>query len=242
MATLAELRTLLTDLLTYDLDNVKAAQTDGAVSAANLTAQLNWAATTLGRRLYLYDPKVTWTASASEASYNLDSTSIFSKRLWKIMGVWVNGIPLWNRDRSGQGPWAMSELDETYPLWRDADDGVPCLWVSNSGKLLVYPPPTAAVVSDAKNYVSGLIVPNFLTTTTDDAKVYTDIPFHLHEAIAYLAAGRAASPVASEQSAWERLKVYAYEMAKEIEETARQNRRELIDIGTYDYRGSTITL
>jgi len=240
--TLSDLRTLLDDLLKMDLDNVKADQTTGATAAASLSAQVNEAAMLLSKELWIYDPKVTWTGVASTKDYNLDSLTAFSKRLWRVSYVVVNEYPLYDCARTGYGLWSMDELDHTHPAWRTGSADTPRLAIQIGNKLLVYPSPTQAVIDAGNNYVAGYILQGALTHTTDDAKEFTDIPYHLHRAIGYLAASLASEPVASEGSAWTRIARYDQRMAAEIKELAYMNRNIASGNGTASWTRDRIRL
>lgn len=232
--TLATLITLQAQYLSMDLDNANGE----APSDANCTIQLNQALRQISRRLYLYDPKVTFTPTASTLIQDLRASGVCSKRVVQPYRVTINGNPLLDCAGRDYGLWSEAELWRRNPKWQTAADGVPSLAVySGNGKLILHQPPTAAVVSDAENFIAGQVLAADLSSATPGTTDIPGIPEEAHEAIAYLAAIIAANPVATEKEQWKRLEVFNASWISTIDTIARENRDAMQSWGsTAGYR------
>lgn len=231
---LSEIRTLVTGFTRY-LDNYVAA----SPSPTELTAQVNWGVRHFARKLHLFDPRISLTlnsvASTNDTIYNIrdtvglsagpytvetPSTPVVSKRVVKPYVVFIDGQPLldWN---GSPGLWSLSQLEERYPTWRTGTTGTVAIAVYlGNGRLLLYPPPSAA---GSNHFISGTYLPADLVVTTDDAKS-PDLPDELHEALAYFVAQHVAMPTVTEGEAWTRLKAYNAEWFELVSEIATENR------------------
>jgi hypothetical protein len=226
--TLSELRSLLTELLAYDLDN--SASTDGvAVTAAELVTQLNTAARWISLQIYQYDPKVALTTVSGQASYAMRS---MAKKMVKIDRVVIEERVL--RSYNGcYGMWSQTAVDDAYPQWRTAASGDPSVAWQVGETLWLYPAPDANGMSNC--HVAGQYICAALTNGSDDANSY-DLPEELHEAVAYAAAIFAATPTASDQEAINRLSTYDRQAAKWIQEVGTRNRKMLQPKATFASR------
>lgn len=201
--TLAELRTRTRNFLLYDLDSFYGA----SPSDADLDESINWAIRSLGRRLFLYDPKIAFTVTGT-GTYDIESSS-FSRTCLFVDKVIINGTIL--RDFYNRfGLYTLDQLDARYPSWRTTT-GTPTAAALSSQLLFLYPAPTAPI---SGCFVSAQYLPASLSSSGQTP----DIPLELHEAIAFLAAFNQALPTATEQEQYERLKAYKSETFELIDQ------------------------
>jgi len=234
------MRTQLGSMLGYDLDNFNA-DSSGAVTAAQLTDQINFAIRIVGKRLMLYDPVVTMTPVAGTMSYSLRGNS-FSRKIYEAKKVMINGNWLARADGKNYGLWATGEIDRLRPTWpTDSADKPTKAWQIND-LLWLHPKPTQAVVDAGNNFVSGLYIPADLTNGTDDSN-YADIPEECHEAVVKIAAIFAADPNVTEDECLQRLQRYEARASNEINIIRQRNARLIQDWGStsgYAYPNFTI--
>lgn len=197
--TLTELRTRVTDLLKFDLDNFGTVAA-GTVSDAYLDAQLNWALRLLAKKLFLYDASITFTLTTNQSSYDLRnvSTSAFSRKVLWVHYVIIGGEVLRDVQQTEPGLWTMPQLEKRFTTWRTDSAGTILRALQTDRALIVHPKPSA---TGSNNFVAGRYTPVALSSAGD----IPDIPEELHEILATLAAVKAAEPQVSEQEGWTRL-------------------------------------
>lgn len=209
------------EFLVNDLDN----SAGEAPTTQQSTDQVNWALRTISRELYLFDSRITFTPTASTPIQLLRGSGVAGKRIVQPYMVTINGSPLMRCDGRNYGLWSMPELWDLNPKWQTGADGTPTLAVyKGNNELILYAPPTAAVVSAAQNYIAGQILAPDLSSSSPGTSDVPAIPEECHEAIAYLAAVLAAMPVATEGEQWKRLQEFNASWVATIDEIARENR------------------
>lgn len=225
--TLSTIRTMVTSFAAYDQDLYLGT----SPSAADLTTLVNWAIREFSAYTFCnYDPKITLTLTADTATYDITkttATAIVSKQVLKVRRVTINGAIL--RSADGEyGLWTLPELEAFRPTYQTDESAVPRRAIELPGhKLYLHPAPTAAVVSDGDNYISGWYLPVDLVNSTDDANA-PDIPLEFHECIAYLAAYKGAVPNASGPDGFNRVSAFNQEWRMKAEELRRRNLNEFI--------------
>lgn len=230
---LSELRTYLTDLLSFDLDNVKAeSPTD-----AQLDAQINEALRVISKAAWLFDPKVVLTLKLDTFIYNLQDLATVERTVVRPFQATINENKLWNKVQDAYGMWSWGEFVSQHPTWEDDTAGTPTKAVLyGSRRMIVHLAPTAAVVSAGENYVAGQVLAKALVAANDEPD---EIPVEAHEAIAHLAAYRAAMPSASAAEAWNRLDRYNRDWREVIKEVRNENRRIFLSGTTYGRKSRT---
>jgi hypothetical protein len=200
---LTDLQTLQSELLSGDLDNFAGETPSGSAQ----TLQINWALRYISRRLVLVGYQIGLTLIASQINYDIEdvTTPVVTQRVIQPFHVVINGVPLSDRFARDFGLWSLSELQRQYPTYRGDASGTPKLacWLGRNGArgLLIYPAPSAGVVSGGHNYIAGQCEAPDLVNGTD----VPQIPYDCHEAVAALAAIYAAIPTISAVEAWSRL-------------------------------------
>lgn len=211
----------MTDLLSFDLDNVKGE----TPSDAQLDAQINEALRFCSREIFLFDPLVKFKLRKDKAVYNLHDPAIVKKKVVRPFTVTVNGNKLYNARRDDWGTWAYDEFIDDHHTWEDASSGTPTKAVLyGSASLILHLPPTAAIAASAKNYIAGTVLARDLVSDDDDP-TRDSIPTELHEAVVFRAAWKAALPNVSEAEGWRRMAEYKSEWKGPFKEARNQNMR-----------------
>lgn len=226
LRTLTQLRTLMTDFMSMDLDNYRGE----SPSSSEQNVQLNWAYQLIAKRCKLFDPAITLTLTASTATYNIRdiTTPIVSKKVLRPYRVIINNVALTGRD-GYQGLWSFTEFENDVQGWRSASAATPYIAVwQNYNILRLHPKPTASNVSTGNNYIAGTYLPVDMSSDGD----YPDLPEEIHEAIAYIAAAKAASPMATEAEMWKRLETFMGEAESVIRDVESQQSNMLAAWGT----------
>lgn len=228
--TLAQLRTLLGQLAALDPYDNMAGESP---ASSDYNEQLNWAYRIICKRANLWDPAMTLTLVADQATYSKRDTDgtvgAFSRRIIDLHAVYINGNPLYMRNERVPGLWSFEELEHVYPDWRATAAAVPFLVLEESHSTArLYPKPTQAVVDAGNNYAAGTYMPAALSADGD----YPDLPEEFHEAIAYLAHVIAHKPTATESEQWKRLGEYQSEAVQMLEVLADENKRRMQVWGT----------
>lgn len=215
--TLVQLRTRVSQLLAFDLDNF-ASDASGTVADADLTIQINWALRLLSKKLFLYDPSITLTLGAGTQTYDLrnTSTSSFSRIVLWVHYVIIGGVSLLDYHGTEPGTWTMPQLQKRHDAWRTDSSGTVLRAVQADRALILHPKPSA---TGSNNFVAGRYMPAALSGDSD----VPDIPLELHEILATLAAVKASEPNVSEGEGWERLKRYDAAMVDQIVNAAAQS-------------------
>lgn len=224
--TLAQTITLTEEFLAYDLDGYLGSEP----TTAEMVVAINWAIRTVAKRASLYDPSIPITLVAETSTYDLRSLATAGRRIIDTSTVIVNGSMLSNAARSAYGVWSLTELERMYPRWRVATSGTPSKAVVIGTKLVLHPPPNAACVAAGQNYVSGTYLPADMAEA--DVNVQLPLPIEVHEAVAYCAAVRLASPTVTEQAGMARIQNYSAEWVAAIDELARENEATLASWGS----------
>ncbi|MBS1721401.1 MAG: hypothetical protein JSS66_00170 [Armatimonadetes bacterium] len=204
--------------------------------------QLNHALKIFGTKLAMFEPSVAVTLASGVSVYDLQDTTVFSRRILIPRSLIVNGRPLASSSATQSNLWSLQELEAQHPYWRNSGTGSPILgcWPGNR-QLICWPAPTPAVVSGGSTWLSGTYIPgaikadgtylpggfdvNYLDSTPD-------LDDTLHEALAFLAAVLAGTPIASDQVAWRRMADYNILWTDTVEEIRRSNRNALSPFGT----------
>jgi hypothetical protein len=227
---LSEMITMLASLLAVDLDNRNAAA-DGTVTNLQATSDINWAIRFISQRIYQFDPSIVFTVTAETASYNLESTTIFSRKILEARRVIINGNQLYNCQGNKYGMWALGEVERECPTWRADLSGTPSKAFQVGTTLYLHQKPNAAVLSAGSNYIAGQYLAADLHYVNDLANS-PDIPLVLHEAVVRMAADFAADPTATEAEALQRLMRYTGKAGVDIELIAKRNKRLAEDWGS----------
>lgn len=195
----SELKALTLKLLAYDLDGY-----DGASpSDSQVYAVLNWALRSIGLSIYLYE-EVEFTLANGVRQISLDDTTTFGKAIITVDQVMVEGAYL--RDFTRRvGMWRTDQFTRWY---RDASTVASDLPVAVTvmGNSLSFNCP-----SDDNYECSlwGRVFPAPIVASSHESP--DDIPTHLHEAIAYIAAVKWAMPNATVDDQYRRLQTYSGE-------------------------------
>ncbi len=216
---LSELRTMLTELLSFDLDNVKGeSPTD-----VELDGQINEAQSFASRETFLFDPKVPWTIKKDVSRYNLHDLTVMEKRIVRPYWATINGNKLYNARRDDYGIWTYGEFIDDHQTWEDDSSGTPTKVVLyNAANVILHLAPTATVVSTGKNYLAGHVLANDMTADDHSPEGF---PEDMHEAIAFRAAWKAAIPQVTEAEGWRRLAEYERQWKEPLKELRNQNKR-----------------
>jgi hypothetical protein len=190
--TTQQLITRVTEYLSYDLDGYFGT----SPTNAEVVSALNDAMRDIALEAYLVEPSITLTLTAGNNTYSLRDTGIVNYKTLKVLRVVINNTPLTTFDGARRGLWTYQELEENYPGWRDADSSTPHVAVQLGTNLILYPPPSSTVVSAGENYIVGLKLPQDLSSATLSAA--PSLPEELHEALAKVAAAKAADPNVTE--------------------------------------------
>jgi hypothetical protein len=217
--TTAQLITRVGQYLAYDLDSFYGA----SPTDAQVVATLNEALREIAKAAFLVEPSIALTMVDGTSTYSLRSTSTVAKKVDQVLRVAINHYPLKTYDGKRRGLWTFTDLEEYAPNWRDADNGTPRAAVQMGDKLILYPPPTATVVSDGNNYVTGTKLPADLSENATSAS--PDIPEELHEPLAKLAAAKSADPNATEGHQDARIARLYQQAMGAANEVGRQNRK-----------------
>lgn len=218
--TLTELRTALQNALVY-LDNSIIEPT-----GPQLTDQINHAIREVGRRLYLYDARITLTlsspiASTNSAQFDLrDTANTVSRKVLEPHVVWIGGYPLKDYEDK-PGLLSLSQLNTMRPKWPTESSSTTNRAVYlGHGVLLLSPPPSSA---GSNNFISGTYLPADMTHGSDDGNE-PDIPEELHEYLAWFAAADAAEPASTTPEQLSIINRYLGRANALIEEIAQANR------------------
>lgn len=195
--TLTDLRTRLTDLLKFDLDNFGATADGTPVSNTYLDAQLNWALRLLSKKLFLYDPLITLTLTGSQNTYDLRGSALSRDVIW-VHYVTIGGEVLRDVQQTEPGMWTMTQLVKRFPTYTSTSAGTVLRAVQADRSLILHPAPSG---TGSNNSVAGRYMAAALSSGSD----VPDIPEELHEIIATLAAIKASEPQVSESEGWNRL-------------------------------------
>lgn len=227
---LSEMITMLASLLSVDLDN-RNADAAGAVTSAQATADINWAIRFVSQRIYQFDPSITFTLTANTPNYNLETTTIFGKKILEARRVIINGNQLYTCDGRKYGMWTLAEVERENATWRSDAAGTPSKAFQVGTTLWLHQKPTTAVAAAGSCYVAGQYLAADLSSSTDQSNS-PDIPVVLHEAVVRIAAVYAADPTATESEALARIQRYEGRAMADMDLIARRNRRQAQDWGT----------
>lgn len=219
--TYAQMRTMLADLLQYDLDSYQGT----SASATDDAEILNHAARFISKELYQFDPSIALTLTQDDGDYDLFGTAL-AKDVLEAKRVIINGVPLRNA-KGGIGLWSYQEVEDRYPQWRTADSGQPRIAFQLNRTLYLYPKPAEA-------YSNCFVAGQYLCATLSgsDTALSYDIPDELHVAVVRLAADFAADPLVTEAEGLARLNRYAQKANFDIRKERQRNMRLASSIGS----------
>jgi len=165
---------------------------DTTGSDATKVAVLNRAQKIIARAIRFFDPKITWTLTASTAEYKMADGTVFSKEIRKPYNVYLNSQEL--------RLYTLNEFLSTYSDYRwNATAGSPACAYWHVGTMGMHVPPDAAAAAYTC-YVSAECYPAAMSAADAPAlAVINGLPGELHEAIAYLGAVLASQPTASDE-------------------------------------------
>jgi len=188
---------------------------------AQLNASLNWAQRNIGKRIHLFDPKITFTLVASQAKYDIRDvkTPVVSRKVLIPHVVTLGGNPLYQYDGK-VGVWSIGELARCRPTYLTESAGTVSIAAFFDRYIYLSPAPSAV---GSNNFISGTYIPADMSNDTDEP----DIPEELHECLAYYAAVHAALPSATETEQWQRIQAYNAEWADEVKRMGKQNANAL---------------
>lgn len=219
--TLLQATAMMTTYSQYDLWLVEGE----SPSHADLCTAVNWARRTVNKRRAKYEGAVALTLAADKLAYSFEDTTLFAKRMLRVMDGWIAKQPV--RNHFGRrGVWNWTAFNRSFPNWPYDPSGTPVLMAANARTLYVYPAPNAAFIAAnaTGQSVSGQVIENdFKTDGTDDAKELPE-PVFLHEAVAFLAVCHSAVGTVNESDAWQRLAAYDKSAVEAVDEEARESR------------------
>ena len=210
-------------LLAYDLDGYFGA----APSDTDVVACLNDALYELGEDAFVYDPSVVLTMAADTASYDLRGTAC-SRKVLQAFSVTINGVPLWDASRRRPGMWSIDELGMGFPQWRSHASGTPSRAVQYGTTLVLDPPPSASVAALSAT-IAAQVLPAALSAASPSTE--PQLPVELHEALALMAAAKAADPNVTESHQDSRV-ARMYQAAKAKAQTYGRRSRNSIGGGS----------
>lgn len=200
-----QIESLVDELVALDLNTTVDPSAVGY--DARRTEMIDWAVRLLSTSVYLYGD-VTLSIANNDREFNLDDTAKFGRAMLTIDRVRL-GTTTWLRDATRRiGLFSVDQFNIAYPTHRTAAAGVPVAGCVAYNRLILDKPCNNTIATD-DGFVIGRYVAALDTSDTND--VPTDLPVHLHECIAYLAAIKFTMPNADESDQWNRLKVYSQE-------------------------------
>lgn len=218
---LSELRTLQTSFLDYDLDNFDGEEP----TSVQQNAQINRALRTIGKELFIVDPKVGFSPKYNVDIYSLDKIGTVTKRVVRPFYVTINGNKLWNADETDYGMWGFQRFVQDFPTWESASTGTTSKAVIYGSRgLILHLRPSVEIEASTSNFIAGQVVPNDLVHDNDDPSDQ-GVPREIHEAIAYLAAVYAAMPNVTEQEGWARLQAFNKAWMEDVKIVRNENHR-----------------
>lgn len=209
--TRAELRTELTRLLAYDLDN-KAGDTP---SVADLNQQIDDAIRVISRKVFLVRNDITLTLPNGSWKVNLQT---ITPTPVQVLRIYRSGVPF--KDFTGRpGLYTQPEFAADYPA---AESG------------LVTGVPTAACQLDQWLIFNRKVAADTefkLTAQVESAPLTADgqepdLPEWLHPALAYFAASEAAAPQVETEAGYMRIRDYTERAMSRLAVEEAQNRAE----------------
>lgn len=228
--TLNQMRSMLEDLLSYDLDNYY--NRDGHVATSGeLTSLINYGLRFVGRKIYTFNPSVVFTPTAEVMQYDTRDLNIFSSKMIEVTGVIINGSPLYAADRYSKGLWHLQEVERSCPTWRTDTSGRPDKAFQLDSSLYLHRMPSQAIIDSGNNFVMGHVMPTDFVDGQDDDVVCT-LPEELHEAVVRLAAVFAADPSVSEAEGINRISRYEGRAIQDMSEIRIRNMRLAQSWGT----------
>lgn len=226
--TLNDLLNMVEGFLAYDLDGYDSR--DGTATVADRISAINWAIRTVARRSGVFDPSIPVTLEPDRAVYDIRRFASDGRRIIHPLTVIVNGIPL--RDCSGRafGLWSLTEIERAFPGWRGTIAGVPTKAALAGHHLILHPAPDATAVAAGNHFIGGTYLPKDLTDSDLDVEI--PLPVEVHEAVAYCAAVKLATPTVSEQMGMARLQAFSAEWVAAIDELKRETASTLTSWGS----------
>jgi hypothetical protein len=183
-----EIITLYEALIDTHVDSYDTTGTD-----ATKVVVLNRAQKIIARAIRFFDPKITWTLTASTAEYKMADSAVFSKEIRKPYNVYLNSKEI-----------TLYQLNEFLLMHKDYrwnnTAGTPTCAYWHVGTMGLHVQPDAAAAAYTC-YVSGECYPAAMSAADAPAlATINGLPGELHEAIAYLGAVLAGQPTASDET------------------------------------------
>jgi len=207
---------------------------------ATVVKSINRAKRKVEKKLWLFDPLILLHLHADTVEYDFTdagsstSTNDVSKYCWSPLYVIVNKNRLLGADGRTWGFYGPQEFEHKFSDWFDTTthpSGTPVAVVMyNVRKVLVWPRPTAAIVTAGNNYVSGFYLSADFTLTAppgdadDMDQTLTDVPREIQEAVGIWSALQDAHPTIGETEQWRLFGSLSKDIADEIEEVGRANK------------------
>lgn len=208
-----------------DLDNSRGE----SPTTSDQNAQINWAYRIIARKCMLATDTPLYLAAGTNVYSLRDvTTPTVGAKIIRPVLVYINAngtsFPLYDASYRDYGLWSYDELARLRPTWKNDSQGPPtkAVWYSHD-KLLLHPAPDASTAARTGHAVFGTYLPLDLALDSDTPA----LPEEIHEAVGWLAAQLAATPMATEQEAWQRLEKYSEYWSQIIQEVADQNERTL---------------
>ena len=202
---LTALRLAFDKFMAVDLSAVTDALDATALSDAEKDAYINRALEVCGLSLYLYN-RVAFAPTNGQGSYQFSDVASFTNVVMlSVDRVMLDGS--WIRDYTRRvGLFTFDQFRSRFPSYTTAVAGVPVAATVVGRSLLFDKPFDASAASDA-GYVWGRHMPRALVDGGYEEPV--DVPSHLHETVAQIAAVRAAMMTFDAEQEQARLQTYA---------------------------------
>lgn len=202
---LTALRLAFDKFITVDLSAVTDSLDASALSDAEKDAYLNRALEVCGLSLYIYN-RVAFAPVNGVSNYTFSSTSYFTDVVMlSVDRVMLDGV--WLRDFTRRtGLFTFDQFRARFPNYTSAASGVPVA-ATVVGRSLQFDKPFNAGAAGDAGYVWGRHLPRALVDGGYDEPA--DVPAHLHETVAQIAAVRAAMMTFDSEQEQARIQTYA---------------------------------
>lgn len=230
-------------LCVYDLDLVPTIDVSGEpveATDADMVGFINDAQDRLAKDAPIFDPAIPLTMpviTSGPCTLNLSSSTVCTRRVWKVMDVILNGLMLYNAAGSSKGPWSLAELEGRFPQWRTDAPGMPLRWVRLSDRSIVLHVAPDGSQSATGNFISGHVLPARLDDSAPT--IESEMPEELHEHIAKMAAALISEPVATEGRQLAKVQKWQAEAQGAAIEVGARDRSAMSPLGSTSGRNST---
>lgn len=240
---LGALFTRLTNHLRYDLDFGWAAA-ETSQTQVEMLAALNETAREISYALEQFHPTTSMKRQSGIAVVNCQDLTYFSRKMVRVTGVYIAGVPLRTADGNFVGLWTYDELERYRPTWRNSTAGTPTCAVQIQEDNLIFDPPfdtTDATFGASNVKISGTYMCADIENTGEDERgvintadllLEYDLPEMVLPALAMITAAKVAGDTVSEGVQAARIQTL-YDKGNRIIEQVRKNNRKHRDmIGT----------